>query len=351
MVTQAFWAGRRVFLTGHTGFKGSWLSLWLNELGAQTSAYALAPPTTPSLYEVAQVENCVQSTIGDIRDPAQLAETMRAANPEIIFHLAAQPLVNEGYRDPVGTYATNVMGTVNLLEIAKILPCLRAIVIITTDKCYANQETGQAYRESDPLGGHDPYSSSKACTEIISHAYRQSFLAERGIHLATARAGNVIGGGDWAANRLIPDLLQAFANGKPACLRAPEATRPWQHVLEPLSGYLELAEQLYNTDEFEQPWNFGPNIEDCVTTVEIATRMAKAWGNGAQWFIDQSSTFPHEAKLLRLDASKANKQLHWQPKWSLNDALEQTVSWHRAWLAGQDMQMICRQQITQYSRQ
>ncbi|TXT31527.1 MAG: CDP-glucose 4 6-dehydratase [Rhodocyclaceae bacterium] len=349
MVNQQFWQGRRVFLTGHTGFKGSWLSIWLHELGAELSGYALAPPTTPALYDIGRVGECLSSTIGDIRDAAQLANTMRAAAPEILFHLAAQPLVGEGYRNPVDTYATNVMGTVNVLEAARCLPSLRAIVVITTDKCYTNHETGRAFKESDPLGGHDPYSSSKACTELVSHAYRQSFLNQNGIRLATARAGNVIGGGDWAANRLLPDLLRAFSRGETARLRHPQAIRPWQHVLDPLSGYIMLAERLCAGSVAERAWNFGPETADCVTTGELATRLSTAWGPQASWAPDEAADFPHEATLLSLDASDAKNILKWRPKWPLTVAVEQTTAWHKAWLAGHDMQAICRRQITEYA--
>jgi CDP-glucose 4,6-dehydratase len=275
---------------------------------------------------------------------------MHSADPEILFHLAAQPLVGESYRDPVGTYATNVMGTVNILEAARSLPNLRAIVVISTDKCYANHETGQAFRESDPLGGHDPYSSSKACTELVSHAYRQSFLGASGIHLATARAGNVIGGGDWAANRLLPDLLRAFANGETARLRQPHSIRPWQHVLNPLAGYLMLAEQLYAGAPVERAWNFGPDASDCITTGDLASMLAKQWGEQAQWSADTAAGFPHEATLLNLDTAEAKNILNWHPIWPLTVAIEQTAAWHRAWHSGENMQAVCRAQIVNYSK-
>lgn len=350
MLTRQFWKGRRVFLTGHTGFKGSWLSIWLHELGASLSAYALAPPTSPALYEIARVGECLTSTIGDICDAPLLTAAMQAADPEILFHLAAQPLVGEGYRDPVGTYATNVMGTVNVLEAARSLPNLRAVVVISTDKCYANHETGQAFRESDPLGGHDPYSSSKACTELVSHAYRKSFFSARGIHLATARAGNVIGGGDWAENRLLPDLLRAFANGETALLRQPQAIRPWQHVLNPLAGYLMLAEQLYAGMPVGRAWNFGPDASDCITTGDLASLLAEHWGGQARWSADQTADFPHEATLLNLDTADAKNILNWHPNWPLTVAIEQTAAWQRAWLSGEDMQAVCRAQIANYSK-
>lgn len=349
-MSPGFWRGRKVFLTGHTGFKGSWLAIWLGRLGAEVHGYALAPPTQPSLFEIAGLGQRPASTLGDIRDTASLAAAMRAAAPEVIFHLAAQPLVGEGYRDPVGTYATNVMGTVNLLEIAKTLPTLRSLVVITTDKCYANPETGQPFRENDPLGGVDPYSSSKACTELVCAAYRQSFLAAAGIHLATARAGNVIGGGDWAANRLVPDLLRDFAAGRTAQLRNPRAVRPWQHVLEPLAGYLMLAEAGHGSADFAQAWNFGPEAADCVSTGCVADLLAEAWGDAAAWQ-HVASDFPHEAGLLSLDADAAKKILKWRPIWSLKEAIRQTAAWHRAWLAGADMHAVCLAQIAEYEQQ
>lgn len=356
-VNPEFWRKRRVLISGHTGFKGSWLALWLAGVGADVYGYALPPPTTPSLFDIARVGERMQSTLGDIRDACRLDTTLQQARPEIIFHLAAQPLVGEGYRDPVGTYATNVMGTVNLLESARRLPELQAIVAITTDKCYANPETGRPFREDDPLGGDDPYSSSKACTELVCSAYRQSFLSARGIQLATARAGNVFGGGDWAAHRLVPDLLREFSAARPACLRNPHAVRPWQHVLEPLAGYLTLAEALCQTphdSSLTRAWNFGPDSEDCVTTSRLADLLAAAWqartGMPATWQ-HQPSDFPHEAGLLSLDANAAKYALKWRPKWPLKEAIRHTVDWHRDWLAGEDMQAVCLAQIASYTEQ
>lgn len=350
MVSQKFWLGRRVFLTGHTGFKGSWLSIWLDKLGAEVHGYALPPPTSPSLFDCARVAERLHSTTGDIRNQAALADALRVAQPEIAFHLAAQPLVGEGYCDPVSTYATNVMGTVNLLEAARHQPGLRSIVIITTDKCYANDELGQPFRESDPLGGHDPYSSSKACTELVCAAYRQSFLADAGIHLATARAGNVIGGGDWATDRLVPDILRDFTAGRCAQLRNPHAVRPWQHVLDPLSGYLMLGETLFASSEHARAWNFGPEAVDCVSTGQLADLLCATWGDDAKW-AHTAANFPHEAKLLSLDAGAAKKMLKWRPKWSLKQAIRHTVEWHRAWLAGADMRAVCLAQIEQYTQE
>lgn len=364
VVNPAFWRGKRVVLTGHTGFKGSWLALWLQNMGAELTGLALPPDTTPALFELANVTQFAQftqgmtSVFGDIRDAAIVEQTLQAANPEILLHLAAQPLVSEGYRDPVGTYATNVMGTINVLQAARHCPALKAIVVVTTDKCYANPAAervpANGFRESDHLGGSDPYSNSKACTELVASAWRDSFLRERGIALATARAGNVIGGGDWATHRLVPDILAAFANGQAAQLRNPNAIRPWQHVLDPLAGYLQLAQALCQHGEaVAQGWNFAPRVEDAVPGGELASRMARIWqqqtGKTATWQ-SVSADFPKEAAVLRLDASKARQQLGWQPHWTLDQALEKTIDWHGAWLNGADMAQVCLQQITEHAK-
>ncbi len=350
MVNQTFWSGRRVFLTGHTGFKGSWLAIWLKELGAEVTGFALAPPTEPSLYEIARVGESLHSIIGDIRNAEALRQAMRKARPQILLHLAAQPLVSEGYADPVGTYATNVMGTVNVLEVARSCDELEAIVVITTDKCYDNRESLHDYNEADALGGRDPYSSSKACAELIVATYRDSYFhAEGSARLATARAGNVIGGGDWAANRLVPDLLRAFASHQPARLRHPDSIRPWQHALDPLSGYLQLAEQLSSDAKFARAWNFGPALADCVPTGALADLLATHWGEDAHW-TSEPTQLPHEAKLLRLNTDAVQQMLKWRPKWPLNEAVRHTVAWHSAWLSGHDMQSFSRDQIQQYLR-
>lgn len=347
-ITPSFWRGKRVFLTGHTGFKGSWLALWLQQLGAQVTGYALPPTTTPSLFELAGVAKYMHSILEDIRNPAALQQALETARPEIILHLAAQALVSDGYTDPVGTYATNVMGTINLLEQARQLSDVRAIVIVTTDKCYENLESTHAYVESDALGGHDPYSSSKACTEIVAASWRRSFFTSGQAAIATARAGNVIGGGDWAPHRLVPDLLQAFTKGEEARLRNGQAVRPWQHVLEPLAGYLILAEQLWDDRSRACAWNFGPELEDCVSVAELAELLGRLWPRGGRHTI-QASPLPHEAGLLRLDASRAKQLLGWKPRWHLKEALCQTVEWHQAWLGGSSMGNFCRQQIERYS--
>lgn len=350
MVNPDFWRRKRILLTGHTGFKGGWLALWLHDLGAELTGYALAPPTSPSLFEAAKVESVLNSVIGDIRNSSTLEAAARRAKPEIIFHLAAQPLVSEGYRDPVGTFATNVTGTINLLETARRLDTLKAIIVVTSDKCYENLETPRAYQENDLLGGYDPYSSSKACTEILTHSWRRSFFNETWApHIATARAGNVIGGGDWAENRLVPDILKAFTAGEIATLRHPEAVRPWQHVLDPLAGYIQLAEHLYADGQIAGPWNFGPDMGSCVTAGAIADQLVTLWPTPASWR-PETSRMSHEAGLLRLDASKAEQKLQWRPKWPLMEGLRHTVDWQLAWQRGEDMQDFCRKQIRFYSQ-
>ncbi|MFJ4343853.1 CDP-glucose 4,6-dehydratase [Pseudomonas sp. NPDC089401] len=349
-VSAAFWQGKKVFLTGHTGFKGSWLALWLQGMGAQVKGFALAPPTTPSLFEQAHVERGMHaSQIGDIRDLPAITESMTAFDPDILIHMAAQPLVRLSYREPVETYATNVMGTVHVLEAARQCPSLRAIVNVTTDKCYENQEWEWGYRENEPMGGHDPYSNSKGCVELISSAYRNSFFnTESAPALASARAGNVIGGGDWADDRLIPDILRAVAKGEPVVVRNPMATRPWQHVLEPLSGYLVLAQQLWEHGHaVAQGWNFGPRDEDARPVEWILDHMVQAWGDGARWQLDNDPQ-PHEARYLKLDISKARAHLKWEPTWNLETTLTHIVNWHRAWLQGDDMHARCVDEINSY---
>ena len=345
-----FWRGKRVLLTGHTGFKGSWLSLWLQSLGAEVHGLALEPPTTPNLFTVAQVEAGMAShTIGDIRDLATVQKAMQAARPDIVIHMAAQPLVRLSYAEPVQTYATNVMGTVHVLEAARSPPNVKAIVVVTTDKCYENKEWAWGYRENEPMGGHDPYSNSKGCAELVTSAYRNSFFQSSGIALASARAGNVIGGGDWAADRLVPDILRAFEQNQPVTIRNPHATRPWQHVLEPLSGYLTLAEHLYTKGQaYAEGWNFGPKDDDAQPVQWIVEHMVNAWGCGASWQQD-GGAHPHEANYLKLDISKAKARLGWQPRWPLATALELITTWHQACLDKNDMKKLCLAQIQQYS--
>jgi len=349
MVDAAFWHGKRVFLTGHTGFKGSWLSLWLSDMGAIVKGYALEPPTAPSLFEQAKVAELIESEIGDIRDLERLSTSMSAFNPDVLIHMAAQPLVRLSYKDPIETYDTNVMGTVKVLEAARSCQNLKAIINVTTDKCYENREWVWGYRENEPMGGHDPYSSSKGCAELVTSAYRRSFMREQRIGLASVRAGNVVGGGDWAEDRLVPDILRAFEQDKPVVVRNPAATRPWQHVLEPLSGYLVLAQNLYAKPErFASGWNFGPLDEDAKPVGDILNLMVSQWP-GAKWELDNGA-HPHEAGYLKLDISKARTELGWQPTWGLEKTLGKIIRWHRSWLDKGDMQSECLQEIHEYMR-
>ena len=349
-MNPAFWRGKRVFLTGHTGFKGSWISLWLQNLGAELTGFALQPPTRPSLFEEARVADGMRSLIGDIRDLSALQQAIQAGKPEIVIHMAAQPLVRYAYQNPVETYATNVMGTVHLLEAVRNTPGVKAVVNVTTDKCYENKEWLWGYREDEPMGGHDPYSNSKGCSELVTSAYRRSFFQENGIALASARAGNVIGGGDWAADRLIPDILRAFEQNQAVIIRNPYATRPWQHVLEPLSGYLTLAELLYTDGQAcAEGWNFGPHDDDARPVQWIVEHMVSSWGNGASWQLD-GGVHPHEANYLKLDISKAKARLGWQPRWALSAALEKITAWHHAYLAATDMHEFTMQQIANYAQ-
>lgn len=347
-----FWRGRRVFLTGHTGFKGSWMTLWLRQLGAHVTGFALAPPTTPSLFELAKVEEGIHSVIGDVRDAAALLQALQIAQPDIVIHMAAQPLVRYSYHHPVETYATNVMGLVHLYEAIRQTPCVRAVVNVTSDKCYDNKEWAWGYRETEPMGGHDPYSNSKGCAELITSAYRASFFSTpsqaSNVALGSARAGNVIGGGDWAQDRLIPDIIRALSNKQPVQIRSPHAIRPWQHVMEPLSGYLLLAERLCEDGaRFAQGWNFGPNESDARSVQWIVENLVEKWGLGARWVLD-SNPQPHEATYLKLDCSKALQTLGWQPRWTLDQALDRIVSWHKAAMDGANMHDMCMSQIEEY---
>ena len=331
-----FWTGKKVFLTGHTGFKGSWLSIWLHELGAEVTGFALLPPSSPNLFELANVESGMsRSIIGDIRDPMALLQAFELARPEIVIHMAAQPLVRYSYDSPVETYSTNIMGVVNLFEAIRKAPGVRAVVNVTTDKCYDNKEWIWPYRENEPMGGVDPYSSSKGCSELITTAYRNSYFSfdkksRDGVALASARAGNVIGGGDWAKDRLIPDIFLAISKDLPIYIRNPSAIRPWQHVLEPLSGYLLLAEKLYEHGEkYAEAWNFGPDQADVRSVGWIAEYIVDFWGAGARWIIDESD-HPHEASYLALDITKARMNLGWHPRWPLERSLESIIRWHQA---------------------
>lgn len=343
-----FWRGKRVLLTGHTGFKGSWLSLWLQSMGAELKGLALEPPTTPSLFVEAKVAQGMVSQIGDIRDYDTVLKVVAEFKPEIVIHMAAQPLVRYSYKNPIETYATNVMGTVHLLEAIRQAGTTKVVVNVTTDKCYENKEWVWGYREDEPMGGFDPYSSSKGCSELVTSAYRRSYFAEAGIALASARAGNVIGGGDWAEDRLVPDILRAFENKQPVVIRNPNSTRPWQHVLEPLSGYLTLAEKLWDEPQvYAEGWNFGPKDEDAKPVGWIVERIASKWGDGATWQVD-GGDHPHEAHYLKLDISKAKQRLLWAPRWCLDKALNQIVEWHQSWLAKADVRALSLAQIDQY---
>lgn len=347
-VNPNFWRNKRVFLTGHTGFKGGWLSLWLQSMGAEVHGYALNPPTETNLFSEAKIaDGMVSHCVADIRNAERLREAMQAAHPDIVFHLAAQPLVRYSYAQPVETYAVNVMGTVNLLEAVRTTPSVKAVVNVTTDKCYENREWVWGYRETEAMGGFDPYSSSKGCAELVTSAYRQSFLRPQGIALASARAGNVIGGGDWAEDRLIPDFLRAMDANATLKIRSPQSTRPWQHVLEPLSGYLSLAEHLFNEGEnFAEAWNFGPHDEDARSVSWIVERLAEI-RTDMKWACDVTEQ-PHEANYLKLDSSKAKTRLGWQPHWRLHTALQKTLEWHQAWRDGHDMHEVTLNQIADY---
>ena len=353
-VNPSFWSGKHVFLTGHTGFKGGWLSLWLTSMGAKVTGYALAPKTMPSFFEVVNVEEILErSHIGDIRDLEMLQKAMLKARPDLVIHMAAQPLVRYSYSKPVETYATNVMGTVHVLECIRLLDSVRAVIVVTTDKCYENEERDVGYREDEPMGGSDPYSSSKACAELVTSAYRQSYFSpqkfdQHRVAIASARAGNVIGGGDWSEDRLIPDAIKAFEAGQALIIRNPLATRPWQHVLEPLFGYLVLAQALYQDgSKFDGAWNFGPRDGDARSVQEVINLLIEKWTSAASWQQDQSEQ-PHEAQSLKLDCSKAQQLLHWMPKWNLEQAIDKTIRWHSAHAEKENMHDFSLQQIASY---
>ncbi|MFM7447532.1 MAG: CDP-glucose 4,6-dehydratase [Leptolyngbyaceae cyanobacterium] len=348
-----FWHGKRVFVTGHTGFKGSWLSLWLQLMGAEVVGFSLEAPTQPSLFEVAEVANGMSSIIGDVRNLSHLQQAMADAEPDIALHLAAQPLVRYSYEYPVETYATNVMGTVNFLESVRTTPSVRVAVVITSDKCYENREWVWGYRENEAMGGHDPYSNSKGCAELVTAAYRSSFFSpetyeQHRVAVASVRAGNVIGGGDWALDRLIPDMIKAFYKGQAALIRNPHAIRPWQHVLEPLSGYLLLAQKLWqNGPGFVGGWNFGPRDEDARPVSWIVEYLTQLWGSGATWQLDKGP-HPHEATYLKLDCSKAKTQIGWEPCLTLDETLAWIVEFYRGYYDGQSARKIATAQIRRY---
>ena len=350
-----FWRGKRVFITGHTGFKGSWLSLWLQSKGVHVTGYSLPPPTKPSMFLAAKVSEGMTSIIADIRDLDQLRKCIAEHNPEIIFHMAAQSLVRYSYNHPVTTYSTNVLGTVNILEAVRNSDSVRVVINVTSDKCYENKEWVWGYRENEPLGGRDPYSSSKACAELVASAYRSSYFPieeyeNHGVAVASVRAGNVIGGGDWSLDRLIPDIMKAFMENRPVIIRSPGATRPWQHVLDCLSGYVCLAERLWNNgQEYAQGWNFGPDAEDAKTVSWVVEHLTKSWGEGATWEVD-SSRNPPEAHYLRLDCTKAKTILGWSPRLPLTKALEWTVEWYRHYQENKNMQDLSIAKIAGYTK-
>lgn len=353
VMDPAFWKGKSVFLTGHTGFKGSWLSLWLELLGARVNGYALAPESEPSLFRLADVGKSVKSITADIRDSARLRSALEESAADIVIHMAAQSLVRESYVDPVGTYATNVMGTVNLLEAVRSAPTVRAVIVVTSDKCYENRERAEGYREDEAMGGYDPYSSSKGCAELITAAYRRSFFGDgtdgrRVAAVASVRAGNVIGGGDWAKDRLVPDAVNAFMAGQSVRIRNPAAIRPWQHVLEPLRGYLILAERLWHDGTaFAEAWNFGPDDGDAKPVSWVVERLARAWGDAAGWDADGTPQ-PHEAGRLKLDCTKARERLHWSPRLDLPSALDWIVDWYKAYGRRENMRRFTLAQIAHY---
>lgn len=350
-MTASFWKDRSVLVTGHTGFKGAWLCQWLVGLGAKVSGYALPPPTSPALFDLLRLDERMASHIGDVRDPEALAAVVKAVEPEIVIHMAAQSLVLESYADPAATYATNVLGTVHLFEAIRRVGSVKAVVNVTSDKCYENREWAWGYRENEPMGGHDPYSCSKGAAELVTASYRRSFFADAGIHLASGRAGNVIGGGDWAANRLVPDLARGLMAGETIVIRNPSAIRPWQHVLEPLSGYLLLAERLCGPDgaDLADGWNFGPYESDVKPVAWIADCLCEAWGDGASWRLEtEAGVAPHEAHYLKLDCSKARGELDWRPRLDLKGALQWIVAWTRSYAAGDDMIDVTSGQIERF---
>lgn len=354
-IDPSFWSNKKVFITGHTGFKGGWLTLWLSSMGAHITGYSLEPNTSPNLFGVVDIASlCSKSYFGDIRDYVGLSNAMKSANPDIVIHMAAQPLVRHSYDNPVETYAINVMGTVHLLEALRSCNSVKAAVIVTTDKCYENKEWIWGYRENEPIGGYDPYSNSKGCAELVTASYRQSFFSEKdyaihGLSIASARAGNVIGGGDWSTDRLIPDAIAAFESGKPLLIRNSLATRPWQHVLEPLSGYLMLSQSLYTKGvEFNGAWNFGPNDKDTRSVKEVVDILIDKWGTPASWSQDGKHA-PHEANFLKLDCSKAMRELGWGAQWTLEKAIEAIVEWQEVLRSKGDVRAVMLNQINDYN--
>lgn len=350
-MVSSFWKDKKVFLTGHTGFKGSWMSLWLLKSGAKLTGYSLGLPTQPSLFEDLQISKDMNSIFADIRNMEQLKKSVKECQPDIIIHMAAQPLVRYSYREPVETYMTNVMGTVHLFEAARETSSVKTIVNVTSDKCYENQERSEGYSENEPMGGHDPYSNSKGCAELVTSAYRSSFFEKQNIALASGRAGNVIGGGDWAEDRLVPDIIRSVLKKEKLTIRNPKATRPWQHVLEPVGGYLLLAEKAFaGGKQYAEGFNFGPSKQDHCDVETIITKMNQHWNNKIQYEIVSSDNNPHEANLLSLNCEKAKNVLGWEPRWHLDQALKMTVDWNEGRLGGKNIQSICTEQIAEYEK-
>ena len=344
---RQFYQGRRVLVTGHTGFKGTWLCRILTLAGAKVTGYSLKPPTDPSLFQIAGLEDLMDSRIGDIRDRNHLMQVFQEVSPELVFHLAAQPIVRDSYKDPVYTYETNVMGTVNLLECVRLFPCVRSVLNVTTDKVYENREWEYGYRECDPLDGYDPYSNSKSCSELVTHSYKKSFFQNNPCAVSTARAGNVIGGGDFANDRIIPDCVRAMGRKQEIVVRNPASIRPYQHVLEPLFVYLQIVQRQYEDRMVEGYYNVGPDDCDCVTTGQLATVFCELWGQEARW-VSQGDGGPHEANFLKLDCSKLKHVLGWRPRWNIREALELTVEWSKAYLEGEEILAVMDRQIGSY---
>ncbi len=347
MVSKTFWNGKRVLITGHTGFKGSWLTIWLHSLGAEICGIALAPDTTPSLFELAGVAEGIEHNICDIRDAKATAAIIQKFNPDIVFHMAAQPLVRASYKDPLANFDTNIMGTAHVLDALRECTAVKSVVVVTTDKVYENRETGQAYKESNQLGGHDPYSASKAAAEIVTQSYRKSFLAERGVRVSTARAGNVIGGGDWSEDRLIPDAIRAWSAGETLEIRAPDSVRPWQHVLEPLYGYMYLAAEMFDSRDYDGAWNFGPAKKDTRPVKDVIEIARKIYSGGDVRY--GTNTGPHEAGLLMLNITKVETELGLRPHWGLQRAVERTIEWYKDVAEGREARSACTIQIQEYA--
>ena len=343
-----FYKGKKVLLTGHTGFKGSWMSRVLVNAGAILTGYSLNPPTTPNLFSMADVEHRMTSVIGDIRDLDHLKQVFEQAQPEIVIHMAAQPIVRDSYKDPVYTYETNVMGTVNVLECIRLNDCVKSFVNVTTDKVYKNNEWGWGYRENEPLDGYDPYSNSKSCSELVTHSYKSSFFGDGRVAISTSRAGNVIGGGDFANDRIIPDCVRAAQKKEDMIVRNPHSTRPYQHVLEPVMAYLMIAERQYEDGSFADYYNVGPDDLDCVTTGDIVTMFCEKWGEGLKW-INKYDGGPHEANFLKLDCSKLKTTFGWKPRWNVAEALDKVVEWTKVYFADGDIPAIMDKQIAEYN--